>query len=72
VIKVVAEDFERRVIKSVDPVYLFISHRDKAKNRGLYEKFEKLAEEGKDTRTKYCKIDGVNEPQNYYLGETLP
>jgi hypothetical protein len=75
-IKIVGEDFEKRVIETKKDALVFIYHPLKEKNRGLKEKFEQFCEEAKlegaDQKILLARYNGMNESEVFKNPSKLP
>lgn len=68
----VGEDFEKRVFDSKKDALVLIYHPLEEKNRGLKDKFEKLAEVLEGTDFTIARYSGVNESSVYKNPSKLP
>lgn len=70
-IKVCGEDFEKRITNSYEDTLLLVYHPDKAKNRGLKQKFDQFAETPR-AGVQLCRMNGVNESSFFKPPQKLP
>ena len=73
-LKVVGEDFEKRVFDTKKDVLLLVHHPIKEKNRKMLDFYEEFSrtEKSKNKEVLYARVKGVNESSTFKFPEKLP
>ena len=71
-IKIVGEDFEKRIVDSKKDALVLVYHPLKEKNRQLQDSFEEFTRIAKSDSISFARLNGINESQTFKSPNKLP